>query len=56
MAMIVAVGVASCLISSWMVSHFGRNPVRGGRPASDRRVSIRVVFSEGALVHVVISV
>lgn len=48
--------VMSCLMSSWMMDHLGRKPVSGGRPASDRSVSIRVVFSVGALVHEVISV
>lgn len=39
-----------------MISHFGRKPVSGGRPASDSRVSMRVVFNIGALVHEVNSV
>lgn len=39
-----------------MMSHFGRKPVRGGRPAKDRSVSRRIVLSEGAFVHEVISV
>lgn len=56
MEMIVAVGVISCLVSSWIMSHFGKKPVRGGRPASDRSVSMRVVFSMGVLVHEVINV
>lgn len=51
-----AVIVISCLVSSWMMSHLGRKPVSGGSPASDSRVSIRVVFSMGVLVHEVISV
>lgn len=39
-----------------MMSHLGRKPVSGGRPASDRSASIRVVVSMGVLVHEVISV
>lgn len=34
----------------------GINPVNGGNPASDRRVSIRAAFSTGAFVQEVISV
>lgn len=51
-----AVVVISCFVSSWMMSHLGRKPVSGGRPASDSRVIMRVVFSVGVLVHEVISV
>lgn len=56
MAMIVLVGVISCLVNSWRISHFGRKPARGGRPARDRRVSMNVAFSIGALVHEVMAV
>lgn len=48
--------VSSCLISSWMMSHLGKKPVSGGRPASDSSVSIRVVLSIGVLVQEAISV
>lgn len=51
-----AAGVISCLVSSWIMSHFGRNPVSGGRPARDRSVSIRVAFSMGVFVQEVIIV
>lgn len=54
--MIVAVGVISCLVSSWIISHFGRNPVRGGSPASESKESIKAAFSAGDLVHEVIVV
>lgn len=43
-----------CLVSSWMMSHLGRNPVRGGRPAKDSSVRSRVALSGGIFVHVVI--
>jgi len=33
MAIAMAAGVISCLVSSWMISHFGIKPVNGGRPA-----------------------
>lgn len=56
MAIIVAVVVISCLVSSWMISHFGRNPVNGGSPARESRVNMRVAFSIGVFVHEVIIV
>lgn len=46
----------SCLVSSWMISHLGRNPVRGGRPARDSRVRSSIAFKDGTLVHAVIRV
>lgn len=52
--MIVAVDVISCLVSSWIMSHLGRNPVSGGSPAKDRSVSIKIAFSDGIFVHAVI--
>lgn len=39
-----------------MISHFGRNPVSGGRPARESRVNMKVAFSMGAFVHDVITV
>lgn len=54
--MIVAAGATPCLVSSSIISHLGRKPVRGGRPARERRVNIRVALSAGVFVHVVISV
>lgn len=51
MAIAIAAGVISCLVSSWTMSHFGMNPVSGGSPARDRSTSIRVVFSTGVFVH-----
>lgn len=54
--MIVAVGAISWLTSSWMISHLGRNPVRGGRPAKESRVSISIALKAGVFAHVVISV
>lgn len=30
--------VKFCLVSSMRISHFGRNPVKGGRPPRDSRV------------------
>lgn len=56
MAIMVLVAVIPCLVSSWRISHFGKKPVRGGRPASDRRDSMNVALSIGALVHEVIAV
>lgn len=54
--MVRAAGVISCLVSSWMMSHLGRKPVNGGKPARDNRVSIRVTLSRGVFVHDVINV
>ena len=56
MAMIVAIVVISCLVSSWMMSHLGRKPVSGGSPARESRTSMRVAFSVGDFVHDVIIV
>lgn len=39
-----------------MMSHFGRKPVRGGRPARESKVSISIALREGALAHAVMSV
>lgn len=39
-----------------MMSHLGKKPVSGGRPANDNSVNIRVVLSMGVLVQEVISV
>lgn len=39
-----------------MMSHLGRNPVRGGSPASESRVRSSIAFSDGILVHAVIRV
>lgn len=44
-----------CLVSSWRINHFGINPVSGGKPASDIRVSIIIVFIAGNFVHDVIT-
>lgn len=34
-----------------MMSHLGMKPVSGGRPARERRVSIKVALSIGVFVH-----
>lgn len=39
-----------------MISHLGRNPVRGGRPARESRVRSSIAFKGGILVHAVIRV
>lgn len=51
MAIAMAAGVISCLVSSWIMNHFGIKPVSGGRPARDKSISIRVAFSTGVFVH-----
>lgn len=51
----VAMGARSCFVSSCRISHFGINPVSGGRPPSERRTrGVRVVMA-GAFVHEVAS-
>lgn len=39
-----------------MISHFGKKPVSGGRPASGSKVIIRVEFNMGVFVHQIIIV
>lgn len=51
-----AVVVISCLVSSWIISHLGRKPVSGGRPAKESRASMRVALSVGVFVHAVITI
>lgn len=51
-----AAGAMSCLVSSWIMSHLGRNPVRGGRPARESRVISSIAFKDGTLVHAVMRV
>lgn len=46
-----AVGARSCLVSSCRISHFGRKPVRGGRPPRDRRIRGRSIVRAGVLAH-----
>ena len=46
----------SCLVSSWIMSHFGEKPVSGGRPARDSSASIKDAFSDGTFVQDVIIV
>lgn len=52
----IAIAAMSCLVSSWIMSHLGRNPVSGGSPARDNKVSRSIALSAGVFVHVVISV
>lgn len=51
-----AVAIISCLVSSWIISHLGKNPVRGGNPARESRVKSSIAFNDGTLVHAVIRV
>lgn len=46
-----AVKLSSCFVNSERIIHFGRKPVRGGRPPNDNK--IRGVMAEriGVLVH-----
>lgn len=42
-----------CLIISWAMSHFGKNPVSGGSPLRDRRDNIDSAARVGVLDQVV---
>lgn len=39
-----------------MMSHLGRNPVNGGRPARESRVRSSIAFRDGIFVHAVMRV
>lgn len=52
MAIKVASMILPLLVISWIIIHFGRNPVRGGKPPSDS-IIIRVDrVIKGILFHV----
>ena len=40
-----------CFVSSCKISHFGINPVKGGRPPNDSRTRAAVVVSVGVFVQ-----
>lgn len=42
-----------CLVSSCKISHFGINPVSGGRPPNASRASIAVIVAIGVFAHFV---
>lgn len=48
-----AVSGSPCLVSSCKISHFGMNPVSGGKPASDNIVTRFTVVMTGAFVQLV---
>lgn len=50
-----AVGARSWFINSWRISHLGRNPVRGGRPPRESRISGVSEVRTGAFVHEIAS-
>lgn len=43
-------GVKFCIINSSRINHFGKNPVRGGSPPRDRRVSMARAVVVGEVV------
>lgn len=51
MAIIVARMVQLFFSSSVMIIHFGKNPVSGGRPPRDRRITDIIVSIVGVLFH-----
>lgn len=42
-------------VSSIMIIHFGKNPVRGGNPPSDSRIISVVEIINGDLFHIFVS-
>lgn len=54
MAIVVASIVMSNMTSLFRMSHFGINPVSGGRPPSDRIVAVSVDVSCGDMDHMVL--
>lgn len=50
-ASIIARGILLKLISSCKISHLGINPVRGGSPPSDSRVSEMIIMFGADLFH-----
>lgn len=49
--MVVGIMILLFFVISWMIAHFGRNPVRGGSPPRDSIVvKISIVIS-GSLFH-----
>lgn len=51
MAISVAIIGALFFNSSEMIAHFGKNPVRGGRPPKDNRISEVMARIVGVLFH-----
>lgn len=52
----VAVAGNSCIVSSCKMSHFGINPVSGGRPPRDSRAKVAVAVRRGDLDQLMASV
>lgn len=53
MAIVVASAVMLNITILFRISHFGMNPVRGGRPLIDRIVIVSIDASCGDVVHMV---
>lgn len=52
MAIIVGRMMLLFFVSSWMIIHFGRKPVSGGRPPRDSRVVSMITVIRGILFQV----
>lgn len=39
-------------VISWMIAHFGKKPVRGGRPPKDSMVAKISIVINGSLFHI----
>lgn len=51
MAIRVGMMMLSFFVSSWIIIHFGRNPVSGGSPPSDSIMVRMAVVIRGVLFH-----
>lgn len=52
MAIVVASIVLLLFNNSWIMAHFGRKPVRGGRPPVDKRIMDVIGIRIGVLFHI----
>lgn len=50
--MIVAITMLLFFVISWIINHFGINPVSGGRPPNDNIVMKIIMVIRGSLFHV----
>lgn len=50
--MSVGVKILLLFVISWMIIHFGRNPVSGGRPPKDIMIVKIIMVMNGSLFHI----
>lgn len=51
-AMSVGVKTLLLFVISWMIIHFGKNPVSGGRPPKDIMIVKIIMVMNGSLFHI----